>query len=283
MTARAPLGSATLSSRRRAGHVTRRWASASRRSSNARSFRLACPFSMHEGNFVGMVSASLESSRLAILLSRNRFRSRRASLSRRCHGKVIAHVDPTLVAILAGPVGYPVRRSVPGRSDAHRLAAGSPVRKVGCWSAMHASLIWIGALLSSGQAPQVWPRRMPNWTCGLVGYFSPIAAAAGFGSVGSQLAQRTPGRPLGAAVDSLAAGDSAAPLPTTGFTEIVGLAAAFATMRTRLASSNTGAHTRRGSPCARATSACVPSCAMRPSFCSRFDSAGVFTFVEALD
>jgi PAS domain S-box-containing protein len=240
-------------------------------------FSLGVPVLDAEGNFVGMVSASLESSRLATLVSRTDFGHDAQAYLVDGTGKVIAHVDPSLVANLADLSATPsVAAFLADPTPTGSLRIAGPEGGMLVSYARVPDLEW-GIIVQrpGASALATTHAKLDQWFGGLV---LAIAAAAGFG----MLAAGWLGGPLAtlaAAVDSLAAGDSDAPLPTAGFTEIVGLAAAFATMRTRLAA-RTIERTRAEAALRESDRRLRTVVRNAPIILFAVDRAGVFTFVE---
>jgi PAS domain S-box-containing protein len=195
-------------------------------------FSLGVPVLDAEGRFVGLVGASLEATRIAAFLERADFGPDTRTYLVDTTGRVIAHPDQELVADLVD------------------LSTWPPV------AAALADPAATGALQISGSAGGVLASyaRVPELGWGVVverpaaatlevirtkldllfaGMLLLIGAAAGFGILTARWLSR-PLAVLGAAVDDLGAGDGTAPLPAGGLTEVIGLADAFAAMRTRL-------------------------------------------------
>jgi PAS domain S-box-containing protein len=240
-------------------------------------FSIGVPVLDAGGNFVGMVSASLESSRLATLLARTDFGHDAQAYLVDGTGKVIAHVDPTLVAALADLSATPSVAAFladPTRTGSLRVA--DPQGGMLVSYARVPDLDWgIVVQRPSASGLAVTHAKLDLWFGGLV---LAIAVAAGFGVLAASWLSG-PLATLGAAVDSLAAGDSDAPLPTIGFTEIVGLAAAFATMRTRVAA-RTMERTRAEAALRESDQRLRSVVRNAPIILFAVDRDGAFTFIE---
>jgi signal transduction histidine kinase/HAMP domain-containing protein len=195
-------------------------------------FSIGEPISDSEGNLAGIVSATLESSRVADFLSRSDFGADTHTYLVDSAGRVIAHPDPNLVATMAD---LSAARSVaaflsdPGPSGSLRVE--QPSGEVLASFAHVPDLGW-GVLVERTTASTLAPTRA-KLDLLFVGLILAIGAAAGFGVVAAGWLNM-PLVTLAAAVDGLAADDDSAPLPTGGLTEVAGLAAAFGTMRARV-------------------------------------------------
>ena len=195
-------------------------------------FSLGMPVLDAEGRFVGLVGASLEASRIAAFLGRTDFGPDTRTYLVDTTGRVIAHPDQDLVAGFADLSAQPsVAAMLADPAPAGALRIGGPRG---------------GALASYARVPELgWGVVMERPSTAVLeaihtkldllfgGLLLVIGAAAGFGMLTARWLSR-PLAILGAAVDGLAAGDGSAPLPAGGLTEVIGLANAFAAMRTRL-------------------------------------------------
>ena len=185
-----------------------------------------------DGNFAGMVSASLESSNVASFLSRSDLRDDMQTYLVDATGRAIAHPDPALVASLADLSGNPAVVALlrnPAASGSVRIE--DPTGDVLASFARVPDLGW-GVVVVRSSAAALAPTRA-NLDLVFGGLILVIGAAAGFGVVAAGWLSKSLVT-LGTAVDGLAAGDDSAPLPTGGFSEVAGLAAAFGTMRARV-------------------------------------------------
>ena len=196
-------------------------------------FTLGAPIHDADGGFEGLVSSSLESSRVALLLSRTDFGSDALTYMVDRTGHIIAHPDPDLVAGSADVSANPAVAAVLGNPDASgSLRFGGPgIGEVLASYARLPNLGW-GIVVERPSAIAMAPTRMKLDVL-FGGLLLVIGAAAGFGMLTARRLSR-PLAILGAAVDGLAEGDSSAPLPAGSLTEVALLATAFAAMRTRL-------------------------------------------------
>jgi diguanylate cyclase (GGDEF)-like protein len=195
-------------------------------------FTLAMPVRDAEGNFAGMVSASLESSRLALLLSRTDFGRDTVAYLVDGTGRIIAHPDPNLVASFADVSGSPSVASLlsdPAASGSLRVAG--PRGGVLASYARVPGLGW-GVVVEQPAAAGLEPIQT-KLDLLFAGLLVLICLGAAFGVVAAGWLGR-PLATLAVAVDRLATGDSSAPLPQDGLTEIVRLAATFSHLRKRL-------------------------------------------------
>jgi signal transduction histidine kinase/HAMP domain-containing protein len=195
-------------------------------------FTLGVPILDAGGNFTGMVSSSLESARIATVLGRTDFGPETRTYLVDITGRVIAHPDQNLVAVFADLSAEPSVAAMlanPAPSGALRIAG--PRGGVLASYARVAELDW-GVIVEQPAAAGLEAIHLKlDLLFGALILL--IGAAAGFGTLTARWLSR-PLAMLGVAVDGLAAGDSSAPLPAGGLTEVVGLANAFAAMRTRL-------------------------------------------------
>jgi PAS domain S-box-containing protein len=195
-------------------------------------FSLGVPIPDAEGHFGGMVSASVESSRVALLISRTDPGDDAQTYLVDTTGRVIAHPDPDLVASFADVSGNP---SVAALLN-DPVASGS-MRVAGPHGGLLASFAHVpnlgwGVVVERSSDAALAPTRAKLDV--LFGdLILAIGVAAGFGVVAAGWLSH-PLVTLGAAVDGLAAGNDDAPLPGGGLTEVAGLAAAFGTMRARV-------------------------------------------------
>jgi len=195
-------------------------------------FSLGAPVLDAEGRFVGLVGASLEASRIAAFLGRTDFGSETQTYLVDMTGRLIAHPDQNLLASFADLSAQP--------SVAAMLADPEPS------GALQVGGLRGGVLTSYARVPELgWGVVVERPVATSLeaihtkldllfgGLLLIIAAAAGFGMLTARWLSR-PLAILGAAADGLAAGDGTSPLLADGLTEVVGLANAFAAMRTRL-------------------------------------------------
>lgn len=195
-------------------------------------FTLAIPILDADHNFMGMVSASLESSRLGYLLSRTDFGQDAVAYLVDSTGHIIAHPDVDLVASFAdvsSNASVAAFLSNPAASGSLRVAG--PRGGVLASYARLPGLGW-GAVVEQPAADGLEPiqTRLDLLFGGLLVV---VGLAAAFGVVAAGWLSR-PLATLAVAVDRLATGDSSAPLPKAGLTEIVRLAATFSHLRKQL-------------------------------------------------
>src|SRR5712691_4018710 len=195
-------------------------------------FSLGVPILDSEGRFGGMVSASLESSRLAARWNRTDFGADAQTYLVTATGRVIAHPDQDLVGSLANLSANPSVATFlndPSPNGSLRIA-----RPGGAVLASYARVpdLGLGVIVERPDAPAL---AAAHGKLDLLfgGLLVAIGAAAGFGVLASGWLSR-PLATLGAAVDDLAAGDDSSPLPDSGLTEVAGLTVAFSRMRGRI-------------------------------------------------
>lgn len=195
-------------------------------------FTLGVPILDADGNFVGMVASSLEASRIAAFLRRADLGPDAQTFLVDNTGRVIAHPDQDLVAAYTDLSARPSVAAMladPGPGGALRVAGPRG-----------------GILASYGRVPELgWGVIVERPAAASLetihtkldllygGLLLAIALAAGFGLVAAGWLGR-PLATLAVAVDRLATGDSSAPLPKTGLTEIIRLAATFSHLRKQL-------------------------------------------------
>ena len=194
-------------------------------------FTFGVPILDADGTFTGMVSSSLEASRIAAFLARTDFEPGTRTYLVDMTGLAIANTDqdvagladlsarPSVAAMLADPEpGGALRIEGPQGGD---LASYARVPELG----------W-GVVVERPAAAGLEPIRT-KLDLLFGGLLVVVAAAAGFGVVAAGLLS-APLATLTVAVDRLATGDSSAPLPRAGLTEIVRLAATFSHLRKQL-------------------------------------------------
>jgi signal transduction histidine kinase len=185
-----------------------------------------------QGRFGGMVSASLESSRVAGLLNRIQSGADTQTYLVDASGRVVAHQNVDLVARTANQSSSPSFVVLP----TDQLASGSQ-RVVGPGGEVLASfarvrdLDW-SVIVERSSASALAPIRS-KLDLLFGGLVLLIGAASAFGAVAAGWMNRALVT-LGKAVVGLAGGDDTAPLPTGGLTEVAGLAVAFGIMRARV-------------------------------------------------
>jgi PAS domain S-box-containing protein len=197
-------------------------------------FTFGVPILDVQGKFSGMVSASVASTRMADVLSRNDLGGDVQTYLVDATGRIIAHPDLNLVASLADLSGTPsvvALLSDPAASGS--LRAAGPNGEVLASFAHVPDLGW-GVVVERSSATALAPTRAKLDVL-FAGLMVLIGAAAGFGVLAAGWLSR-PLVTLSAAVDGLAAGDDSAPLPAGGLTEVAGLANTFGAMRARVIS-----------------------------------------------
>jgi signal transduction histidine kinase len=199
---------------------------------NSPVFLLGVPILDAEGRFGGMVSASLESSRISALLKHTDFGADAQTNLVTAAGRVIAHPDQDLVARLADVSANPSVAAFlndPSPNGSLRIA-----KPGGAVLASYARVpdLGLGVIV---ERPDATALAAAHGKLDMLfgGLLVAMGAAAGFGVLASGWLGR-PLATLGAAVHDLAAGDDNSPLPDSGLTEVVGLTAAFGSMRGRV-------------------------------------------------
>jgi signal transduction histidine kinase len=191
-------------------------------------FSIGVPIRDADGNFAGIVLASLDSSRVADLLSRSDFGADMRTYLVDATGRVIAHPDPALVATLADlSANGAVVAFLSDPAASGSLRTGELLA-----SFAHVPDLGWGVVVERTAASALAPTRA-RLDLLFVGLILLIGGAAGFGVIAAGWLSK-PLVTLGAAVDGLAAGDDDAPLPSGGLTEVAGLSVAFGTMRARV-------------------------------------------------
>jgi diguanylate cyclase (GGDEF)-like protein len=195
-------------------------------------FTLGAPVLDADGHFAGMVSSSLESARIAAFLGRTDLGPATRTFMVDLTGRVIAHPEQDLVTAFADLSSQP--------SVAAMLADSAPAGALRIAGARGGLLAGYARVPALGwgvivERPASAGLDAIHTKLDLVfgGLLLVIAAAAGFGVLAAGRLSR-PLATLAVAVDRLATGDSTAPLPVAGFTEIVRLAATFSHLRKQL-------------------------------------------------
>jgi len=195
-------------------------------------FSMGVPVLDAEGHFAGMVAGSLDAARVGAFLERADFRPDTRTFLVDRTGRLIARsdMDPaTGFADLSAQssVAAMLADSAPGGA----LRIAGPRGGVLASYARVPELGWaIVVEEPAATALEVIHTKLDLLFGGLL---LVIAATAGFGVLAAGWLSR-PLATLAVAVDRLATGDSTAPLPVTGLTEIVRLAATFSHLRKQL-------------------------------------------------
>jgi diguanylate cyclase (GGDEF)-like protein len=195
-------------------------------------FSLGVPVLDAGGRFAGLVGASLEASRITAFLGRTDLGPGTRTYLVDATGRVIAHPAQDLVASFADLSAEPAVAAFladPAHGGALRITGPRGGTLTGY--ARVPELGW-GVVV---ERPAAASLQTIHTKLDLLfgGLLLVIAAAAGFGLVAAGWLSR-PLATLAVAVDRLSTGDSSAPLPATGFTEIVRLAATFSHLRKQL-------------------------------------------------
>ena len=195
-------------------------------------FSFGVPILDSDDRFVGMVSASLESARIADFLDRTDFGADAQVYLVNATGRAISHPDLNLVANFADLSANPaVGRFLTDLSPSGSLRIAAPGGGV---LASYARVADLGlGVIVDGQPPRRWRSRTASWTSYLWDYWwrswSPPASAywPPAGSV-----DRWP--PLVRRSKVLRRATTHHPCPDVKLTEVAGLAIAFGTMRARI-------------------------------------------------
>ena len=195
-------------------------------------FTIGVPILDVDGRFAGMVSSSLESSRIAAFLTRIDLGIDAQTYLVDPAGRVIAHPDLGLVADFADLSATPTVNAFlndPAPSGSLQVPMrGSVVL------ASYARVPGLGlGVIVERPAALAMATTYAKLNVLFVGLLVAIGAAAGFGAFAAEWLSR-PLATLGAVVDGLAAGDDGSPLPTATLTEVTTLTDAFSAMRERV-------------------------------------------------
>jgi signal transduction histidine kinase len=195
-------------------------------------FLFGVPILDAEGRFVGMVSSSLESSRIAAFLNRTDLGADARTYLIDATGRVLAHTNLELLESLANLSAEPFIATF--LNDPSTNGSAQIARPNGAVLASYARVpdrtfvVIVERPTAAALAPTYG--RLSLLFGGLL---VAIGAAAGFGLLAAGWLSQ-PLATLGAAVESLTVGEESSPLPTGGPTEVAGLAVAFGTMRARV-------------------------------------------------
>ena len=195
-------------------------------------FTIGVPILDVDGRFPGMVSSSLESSRIAAFLTRIDLGIDAQTYLVDPPGRVIAHPDVGLVADFADLSATPTVNAFlndPAPSGSLQVPMrGSVVL------ASYARVPGLGlGVIVERPAALAMATTYAKLNVLFVGLLVAIGAAAGFGAFAAEWLSR-PLATLGAVVDGLATGDDGSPLPTATLTEVTTLTDAFSAMRERV-------------------------------------------------
>jgi PAS domain S-box-containing protein len=197
-------------------------------------FSLGAPILDSDGRFLGMVSASLESARIADFLIRTDLGVDAKTYLVDTAGRVIAHPDQRLVASFADLSSTPAVNTF--LNDPLPNGSLRITRQGQAVLASYARVpdLGLGVIVERPATSALAPTH-GKLDLLFAGLLLAIGGAAGFGALAAGWLSR-PLATLLAAVDGLATGDDTPPLLSGGLTEVAGLAKAFGEMRTRVIS-----------------------------------------------